>query len=487
MIQQSLYQSAELRQEQVIAPHQIQSLEMLTAPYLEMQALINQEIELNPTLERLDTKGEQLIGDPMEDASAPASNNDESAGIAAEKDEFLANLMQLDDSWKDYLPPSHAKAYSSSDEEKRKYFFDSLVAKTSLSDHLMEQMRTNDCTTRLREIGEAVIGSISESGYLRTKVEDIAIICNASKDDVLEVLRLIQSFDPPGVGARDLRECLILQLQRAGKKNTLAYKVVDKYLEKLGKNRIPEIAKGLGISPAALYDVIYEIRQLKPKPGNVIESSAEHYVVPEVFIKKDGNNGLVVTTNKDNTPTLRVSTRYLKLLEDPNTPDDVKAYIKEKVTNSNLLIKSLSQRQSTIHRIAERIVAHQRDFFENGDESMKPLTMGRVADEIGVHETTVSRATSNKYVQSPQGIFPFKHFFTSGFETDAGDALSSVSIRKKIQAIISEEDPSRPISDQKIVKLLTDSGLTVARRTVAKYREALGIPSSHRRKNYGGL
>ena len=485
MVQQILYQSPELRQEQVIAPYQIQSLEMLTAPYLEMQALINQELEANPTLERLSSNGEQLVGDPVEEMGAPPKNDNDAAGIAAEKDEFVANLMQLDDSWRDYLPPDHSKSFSTrDDEDKRQYFFDSLVTQKTLSDYLLEQLRTNNTSARIKEIGEAIIGSISDSGYLRTSLPDIAVLCNANAEEVNTALRLIQTFDPPGIGARDLKECLLLQMERNGQKGTLAYKVVSKYLDKLAKNRIPEIAKALKVTPAMLYDVIYEIRQLQPKPGHIIEPTHEQYILPEVFIENDTNGKLTVTTNKDNQPILRISTRYLRIMEDPSTPPEVRQYIKEKINSSNLLLKSLTQRQSTIKSITERIVAHQKEFFEHGEEAMKPLTMAQVASEVGVHETTVSRAIANKYVQTPRGIYPLKHFFTSGFQTDNGDALSSHSIMKKIEALVSEEDPAHPISDKKIVEFLEKEGLKVARRTVAKYRESLGIASSHMRKNH---
>ncbi len=489
MVQQGFYQSQsqEMRQEQILAPHQILSLEMLSAPILEMQTLINQELEINPSLERIDNSGVQLVGDPVEDVGTSGrENNDESAGQAAEKDEFLANLMQLDESWRDSLPRNHTKSSSfDGDDGKRKYFFDSLTNPETLSDYLQEQLRMGNPSDRVKEICELIIGSISESGYLRTHLADLAIICNATMEEMNIGLKLIQSFDPPGIGAKDLRECLMLQLERRNKKNTLTYKVVDKYLDKIGKNRIVEIAKALKISPASLYDVIYEIKQLQPKPGNAVESSSEHYVLPEIFIEQDENKNYIVKSNKDFVPKLRISSSYLKLLDDPSTPKEVKHYIREKVSNGNLLIKSLSQRQSTIQRISERILEHQKEFFNSGEEFMKPLTMSQVADEIGVHETTVSRAIANKYVRTGRGMFPLKHFFTSGFQTKDGESLSSMSIRKKIQAFISEEDPSKPLSDKVIVKLLIEQGFKVARRTVAKYREALGIPSSHMRKNHG--
>ena len=487
MVQQILYQSPELRQEQVIAPYQIQSLEMLTAPYLEMQALINQELETNPTLERISSNGEQLVGDPIEDLVAPPKKDTDAAGLEAEKDEFVANIMQLDDSWREYVAPDHAKTHSTrDDEEKRQYFFDSLATKKTLSDYLLEQLRTNNSSPRLKEIGEVLIGSISDSGYLRSQLVDLAVVCNATPEEMNAALKLIQSFDPPGVGARDLRECLLLQLEYKGKQNTLVYKVVSKYLDKLAKNRIPEIAKALKVTPAMLYDVNYEIKQLNPKPGHVIESTYDHYILPEVFIERDSNNELIVSTNNDNLSSLRISARYLRIMEDPSTPEEVRNYIKEKITSGNLLIKSMTQRQSTIKNITEKIVEHQKEFFSKGDDAMKPLTMAQIAGEVGVHETTVSRAIANKYVKTPRGTFPLKHFFTSGFQTDSGDSVSNYRIMNQIKETISNENPIHPVSDQKIVEALAKQGLNVARRTVAKYRESLGIASSHMRKNHGG-
>ncbi len=469
-----------------MAPHQIQSLELLTAPYLEMRTLINQELQVNPTIELLDGKGEQLIGDPVEEMTAPSESNDDFAALAAEKDEFLASVMQLDASWNDYLPAAHSRSYSTSDDdEKRQHFFDSLAAGTSLSESLLEQLRTNECDDGTHKIGEMIIGNISEAGYFRGQLPDLAMICNVSLAETEDVLRLIQTFDPPGVAARDLRECLLLQLERQQRQDSLAYQIVDKHLDKLGKNRIPDIARALRVSPISLYSVIDEIKRLQPRPGSALAPSNEQFVRPEVFIHENDENGFAVSTNKDHLPVLRISSRYRKILDDPNTAAEVRDYIKDKIINGNLLIKSLGQRQSTIKRIAEKIVEHQGEFLRHGEEALKPLTMGQIASEIGVHETTVSRAAANKYVQTPQGIFPLKRFFSSGFQTDDGEVLSSVSIRKKIEAIVSEEDSASPISDQGIVQLLGKHGVKVARRTVAKYRESLGIPSSHRRKTYG--
>lgn len=485
MVQQGLFQAQVLRQEQIFAPQQIQSLKILTLPLLDLQTRVNQEMEANPTLERLANEGEQLIGDPVEELASPESPNGDGKGQDAERDEFLQNLIQMEDSFNNYPPPGNATSYGGSDiDEKRQYFFDSLTTEPTLHDNLLEQLRTGEADEDSRRIGEIIIGSIDDSGYLRSSLDELIVDCQADIGNVRDCLKLIQTFDPPGVGGHDLRECLLLQLGRRNKKGTLAYKVVDKYLEQISKNRIPEVAKALRVSPTMLYKATQEIRALQPRPGLAVRSDTDQYVLPEVFIE-EGADGYDIRTNRDHIPRLRVSPLYRKLLENKDTSREVREYIKEKIVGGNALIKSIEQRQSTIHRIAEIVVKRQNGFFDDGQESMKPLTMSQVAEEIGVHETTVSRAIANKYIQTPRGLFPFKHFFTTGYRTSDGDMLSSLSIKSKIQTLVSEEDPGHPLSDQQIVDVLRDQGLKVARRTVAKYREELGIQASHLRKSYG--
>jgi RNA polymerase sigma-54 factor len=515
MLQQSLYQSHQLRQELALAPHQIQSLELLTAPYMEIQALVDQELMINPALERAEStesqrskdvpedsgidankdqlesessdgenlSSEMLIGDPMEEMDAPRDPNHDVAAVIAEKDEFLANLMQMDQNWWEYASHSQIRKNSTDDEEKRQHFFDSLTTQPTLIDDLLEQLRTSSVEPEIRQIGEAIIGNIAPTGYFRATVDELAHVLGVSPQKVEKALRFIQTFDPPGVGARNLRESLLLQMSRQGKKNTLAYKIVDKHLDLLKNNRIPEIAKLVKSTPAMLYDVIQEIRKLQPRPGNLFESEANQYILPEVIVDKNHEGQLQVTT-KDYLPAVRISPRYLKLLNDPTTSSETKMYLREKINSARLLIKGLDQRQSTIRKIADRIVTYQNDFFHNGDVAMRPLTMNQIAEEIGVHETTVSRAVANKFMQTPQGIFPLRHFFNSGYQTDDGESLSNVSIKSRLQEIISTEDSSHPISDQEIVAELKKQGLNVARRTISKYREELGIPSTHKRRNF---
>jgi RNA polymerase sigma-54 factor len=483
MPQQGLFQSAEMRQDLVIAPHQIQSLEMLTAHFLELQARISQEMEQNPTLESVEVRSEELVGDPMEDATAPSESQELAAAIS-EKDEFLANLVGSGESWRDYLPPSHgAPTHTTDDEERRRFFFDSLTTSRSLTDELIEQLRTGDASPRIQEIATVIIGNISDTGYLRADSAEVCQVAGCEEAEFQEGLTLVQSFEPAGIGARDLRECLMLQLERIDQAGSLAYRVADGHLAAIGRNRIPEVARKLGVSTAELYGAIESIKQLQPRPGNAVPSDIDEYVIPEVHIEKQ-NGDYTVTLNKACMPKLRISERYMAILEDPATPKDVRNYIKERISSGNLLMNSVSQRQETILKIAQIIARRQIDYFEEGEQSLRPMTMGQVADEIGVHETTVGRAIANKYLQSPRGLVPMRQFFSTGYHSDSGEDLSARSIQAKIETLIGNEDSSKPLSDQKIVTLLAKDGLKVARRTVAKYREGLGIPSSHLRKTF---
>ena len=322
------------------------------------------------------------------------------------------------------------------------------------------------------------------TGYLRLSLDDLARTAGTTPEDMQRALTLVQSFEPAGIAARDLRECLLLQLVRLGRQDSLAYQVVDKYLEELARNHVPQVARALGVTPAALYEAMTEVKQLQPRPGNAVDTQDVQYILAELTVEQNEEGEYVVRTHRDYLPRLRISAHYLRILEDPDIAKEVKQYVKDKITGGNLLIKSIAQRQTTLQRIAEVVVARQHGYFEQGEEALVPLTMNQVAEEIGVHETTVSRALASKYVQTPRGLLPLKYFFTGGYETDGGEQLSSHSIKHKIQSLISEEDPAKPISDQAIMDQLKAQGLNVARRTVAKYREELGIPSSHLRKSF---
>jgi RNA polymerase sigma-54 factor len=478
---QQLVQS--LRQEQIMAPQQIQALQILMATIPELEQRITQELEQNPTLELVDSGLETLAGNPLEDdTSSTPQMREDVAAAAAEHDESLATLIQLTDSWRDYAPQP---SYSNADLEHRQFMFDSLTAEPSLQDFLLQQVRESEIRDEpMRDLCTHIIGSIDESGYLRTHPADIATSLQIDLDSVRRGIALIQTFEPAGVGARDLRECLLLQLERQGRRDSLEYQLVERHLEDVSRNRIPQVAKALHTSAAHVYVLLTKIRSLNPYPGNQVSTTGIDFVYPEVFIEKDGAGQWHARSNRAYGPRLRIAPQYLDMLEDPAVSAADKRYLREKITGSRLLMRAIGQRQSTIERIAETLIEFQRDFLDRGVEYMRPLVMGQVAERIGVHETTISRAIANKYVQTPHGLFPFRHFFNTGYRSDDGEHVSSLGIKQKIQSLVEGEDRAHPLSDQKLMTLLKEQGFDVARRTVAKYREELGIAPSHLRRGF---
>ena len=328
-----------------------------------------------------------------------------------------------------------------------------------------------------------MIGSLDETGYLKTPAAEIAQSVNCTMDEAEQALALVQSFEPPGIAARDLKECLLLQLKAAGSQNQDLIRLIKNHLDDLAHNRLPLIAKKMNITLDHLNELIEELRLLNPHPGNAVTPSTPLYVVPEVIVEKDGDSFRIVQ-NDPFSGRLSISDRYMKMLEDPAVSPEDKAYIRSKIADGKLLIHNIDQRKSTIRRIAELIVSTQYDFMKYGAKALKPMTMQQAADKLGLHETTISRAVANKYMQTPVGLFEFKFFFSGGFQSEKGEEVSSHAIKDMIQELVSKEDPAKPLSDSKLSKLLKERGFDVARRTVAKYRDELSIQSSQMRKAY---
>lgn len=464
------------RLQMVLAPQLRQSLELLQAPLLELRALVRQEVEQNPTLEEQPTED----AEPLEIEPALGAQVEEEAGI---KDEF-EKLARLDEEWRDYFNQHQAAPrYSAEDAERRQYFFDSLSQPVSLQQHLMNQLALTGLSPEDHKIGELLIGSINDDGYLATPLDELASTAGYSVTELDRVLSIIQEFDPIGVGARDLRECLLIQLRRLGKGDSLAADIVRGYLDDLGAKRFAEIARALHCTHDEVQEAARLIATLEPKPGRAFAPDAPAYITPEVIVAKV-NGEYIVILNNDQIPRLHISAHYRQLMNDEHTPPEVKSYIREKVRAGLFLIKSINQRQQTIYNIAKEIVAVQRDFFEHGVTHLRPLTMAQVASVLGIHETTVSRAIANKYMQTPRGTFEMKYFFTPGYVTADGQAVSNKAVKDAIARLIAQEDPAHPLSDQDIAKKLSEQGYSVARRTVAKYREELNILPSHLRKGF---
>ena len=491
--------SQRLTQSLVLAPQLQQSLALLQAPTLELKALVEQELQQNPVLEEVDAPeteaSEKLAGG--EDETAPANDpaeppEDVKFDSATEKtteanDNFQAEferMVQLDQEWRDRFSPVNTPVRATAeDEERRQFLFDSLTAETSLAQYLVEQVRDTNLNDELRAIAELLIGNIDDYGHLNATVEEIASLTRLPAEKISEVLKVIQSFDPPGVGARDLRECLMLQLERAGRQETLEYHIIRDFMDALGKRRIPEIARGTGRSIEDVQTALARIAQLEPRPGRNFLTAVEQYVAPEVFVTRVGDD-YTVTTNDEQLPQLRISNVYKDLMTRDGENPEVRDYIREKIRAGKFLIKSLQQRQQTIANIGREIVKRQREFMEKGIAHLKPMTMAQVAEVVGVHETTVSRAVSGKYIETPQGVFEMKYFFTAGLQTASGTDVSNASVKDMVAEIFKNENPARPLSDQEAVKLLTEKGIHIARRTVAKYRDELGVLPSNLRKVY---
>ncbi len=501
---QGLHLAQRLTQSLVLSPQMQQSLALLQAPTLELKALVEQELQQNPVLEEVavnDTEQSEKLksddGEP-EEAADPAeppadtafdaeTETNEKASDQQPADDFLAEferLAQIDQEWRDHFAATNVPIRQSAEEEERRQFmFDSLVAPTSLQEVLLEQVRDSSLTEEDRRIAEMLIGNIDDHGYLKANLEELASTTNTPAEKIQAVLRVVQTFDPPGVGARDLQECLMRQLERADEQDSIEYRIIKDFMDALGKRRIPEIARGLGMDVDDVQEAIGRIARLEPRPGRAYLSDNNQYILPEVFVHRVGDE-FIVTTNNDQIPHLRISNTYKDLMAQSGNSAEVLNYIREKIRAGKFLIKSLHQRQQTILNIGIEIVKRQRDFMEKGVAFLKPLTMVQVAEIVGVHETTVSRAVSGKFMQTPQGIFEMKYFFTAGIQTASGEGMSNTSVKDMIADMFRKEDPSKPLSDQEIVKMLQGKGIVIARRTVAKYRSELNILPSNLRKVY---
>jgi len=488
---QGLQLSQRLSQSLVLSPQLQHSLALLQAPTLELKALVEQELEQNPVLEEIAAPETELADKPMpEDDDAPAEPPFEAAseqGVEAPVDDFQAEfekLVQLDQEWRDHFSQTNVTVHRSpEEEEKRQFMFDSLTVGTSLAENMMEQVRDADLTDERRKIAELIVGNIDDFGYLKSTVLELSTAASLPEQNISEVLKIVQTFDPPGVGATDLRECLMLQLERAGRQESLEYRIIRDFMKELGRRRIPEIARGTGRPNDEVQAALARIARLEPRPGRAFLPDNDQYVLPEVFVQKSGDD-FVVSTNDEQIPHLRISNTYKDLMAQGENSSEVKNYIREKIRAGKFLIKSLHQRQQTILNIAREIVKRQREFMEKGVANLRPMTMAQVAQVVGVHETTVSRAVSNKYMQTPQGVFEMKFFFTAGLHTTTGADVSNASVKDMIAEIFKNENPAKPLSDQEAVAMLAAKGITIARRTVAKYREELNILPSNLRKVY---
>jgi RNA polymerase sigma-54 factor len=472
-IQQKLH--ARLVQKLILTPSLQQAIKLLPMSTLELAELLNQEMVENPLLEETPTE------DPAQDAT-PATETEQPEPEKKPDDKR--------DTWDDqeyeyffgeYLDDGY-RPRQPTEVKELPPIENTLSSKGSLADHLMWQLNLQPADDETRDIGAAIIGNVDEDGYLVASVNEIAALGPWDLSAVERALEHVQTFDPPGVAARDPRECLLLQLKPLGLEGSPVETIVRDHLHLLQNNRIPDLAKALGCDIDEIKQHVEVIKHLDPKPGSRYSPADSQYVIPDVYIVKT-EDGYKAVLNEDGLPQLRISPVYRRLLDKGSeTSDETRAYVKDKFRAALWLLKSVDQRQKTILKVATSIINFQRAFLDHGIEHLRPLVLRDVASDIGMHESTVSRVVNNKYVHTPQGVYELKFFFHSGISSSYGESVSSVTIKQRIKKIIEAEDAKRPLSDSKIMSILQKEGLVLARRTIAKYREELKIPTSNQRK-----
>jgi RNA polymerase sigma-54 factor len=478
-----------LAQQLVMTPQLQQAIKLLQLSRVELEEMVVKELQENPALEEGSTEEPEGGDAPRSEAPGEAVSAAEEL-IPNREPSTVDKIGTLD--WQEYLD-SHSNSMHGSltaeaiseDGDGPPSWENSLTKKTSLEDHLIWQLRLSKISEKESGIGLYIIQNLNENGYLALSVEEICSALSAASEEVESVLKRIQFFDPVGVAARDLRECLLIQLENLQLSGTLAARMVADYMGFLESKRYEKLAKDLGVHIDDIAAAVHLIESLEPKPSRGYEQEEVRTVLPDVFVEKvDGE--FIIYLNDDGVPRLRVSSLYRRMAgQEGPEEEQARQYLQEKVRAATWLIKSIQQRQQTLYRVTQSIFKFQREFLDHGVSRLKPMVLRDVAEDIHMHESTVSRATANKYVHTPQGLFELKFFFQSGLRADNGEDVASESVKEKIRSIIAAEDPRKPFSDQHIAAMLSSDSIDIARRTVAKYREAMRIlPSSKRRQPF---
>ncbi|HVX38958.1 MAG TPA: RNA polymerase factor sigma-54 [Gemmatimonadaceae bacterium] len=482
-----LSQNTQLKQELKINPRLYQAMDLLYMPLLDLQQHLKQELLNNPFLDMVEPEEEE------------EESEEETVEAEAAPEEEKTSNDEID--WEEILLDGFDAGGRREEHEEREYYEPVTVDSRNLSDHLMDQITLLDLTPRQQFLADEFIGNINEDGYLACPVEQIldgvneeviraAEAADRDTDDlplytrreVDDMLAIIQNLDPPGVGARDLRECLMLQLREAGLEQSVPFRLVRDCFDELINHRWSEISKRFGISPGDVQKAADEIKKLDPKPGLLYSDASDNYIIPDLIVEKiDGKYHVFL--NDANLPRLKLSRAYQEIARDKKKFEgENKEFISSKLNSANWMIQAIEQRRQTMLKVMNYIVDRQRDFFEKGVQHLKPLTLREVAEVINMHESTVSRVTNEKFVQTPRGVLPLKFFFSSGLSTTQGEDVSARGIKAQIEKLVAEEDPKHPLTDQAIVNILKESGVQIARRTVAKYRDQLGVLSARMRK-----
>ncbi|HEY4744887.1 MAG TPA: RNA polymerase factor sigma-54 [Desulfuromonadaceae bacterium] len=472
-------QQLKMTQQLVMTPQLQQAIKLLQLTRLELQDVVRQELEENPLLEETSEVEDLHEAETLEAAEKEAEPD-------VPKDEFREvetgeDTLRDWDSYLDGYNYSSGEQYAGDDE--RPSFENLLTRKDTLVDHLLWQLHMGPFSAAEVAIGEEIIGNIDEGGYLRASLQEVAQACNVSEETALPVLERIQEFDPTGVAARDLRECLLIQARFMGMQGSVVERVLLNHLQDLETRKYKQIAKALAVDISQVLMAAKIIGGFDPRPGRMYGTEDVQYISADIFVYKVGDEYLVML-NEDGLPNLKVNPFYAEARGSGSMDSRAEEYVSEKIRSAQWLIKSIQQRQRTIYRVAKSIIRFQREFLDRGIEYLRPLVLRDVADDIGMHESTISRVTTNKYMQTPQGLFELKYFFNSGLSTSEGDFVASESVKNRIREIIEKEDPKKPLSDQKIAEMLSGETVNIARRTVTKYRELLRLGSSSERKRH---
>jgi RNA polymerase sigma-54 factor len=473
-----LRQQLRLTQQLIMTPQLQMAIKLLQLSRLELMETIRQELEENPALEEVQdfTTEEQTAEQAEPPAEAPASEKEIEIG------EKITDEIDWSNYFDDYNTPGRINFEQ---EERESPSFEAFIAsKDSLCSHLLWQLLMTSPTGEEETVGSLIIGNLNSDGYLDASLEYLVETSGATTEEVTRILALLQTFDPIGVCARDLKECLLLQIRNIGLEGTIVSDIITHHLHHLENKNYKAIARGLKISIEDVVGAVDIIKRLEPKPGRLYSEEEPQYINPDIFVYKLDQE-FVIVLNDDGMPKLRVNSFYKNAITRGEiVSGKAKDYLQDKMRSAAWLIRSIHQRQRTIYKVMESIVRFQRDFFEKGITQLKPMVLRDVAQDIGMHESTISRVTTNKYAYTPQGIFELKFFFNSSINRIHGEAIASASVMEKIRQVIDKEDPRKPYSDSKIAEILEQSNIDIARRTVAKYRELLKVLSSNKRKEF---
>lgn len=460
-----LYLGTNLSQQQTLAPQMRKSLEILQSSTLELTQLIQQALETNPVLEDM--------------TEHPTLEDDH------ESMDTMESLKFRDDDWRDRcITEGKSSSWTNEDEERRQRMYDSIVAPMTLQQHLQNQLDLCMIEPEVRQAALVILGNLDERGFLDLSMQTLIFRMNLKEHSANEALKLLQTFDPPGIAAADIRESLLLQLERSTGNDSIEYRIVRDHLEELARKRQPQIARALGTTVERVAEAAERIGRLTPNPGGEFDPTGNPYILPDVVIEMDDENKWHANLTGEHLPDLRINDFYKDMIGKEGTDNKARQFLRDQIRDGRSLIHAISLRQETILAIAHKLIEHQPDFLKKGPRHLRPLTMNDIADELNLHATTISRAVAGKYILTPHGLMEMRAFFATGYQTTDGNEVSNAGVREAIQKLVSSENSAKPLSDEVLMNALAQQGIKVARRTVAKYREQLNILPSHLRKSF---